>query len=171
MRMSKALCAACQRKIDDTARTCPYCGANPVTGERVDTQTVLEEMFHPRDVSATESVIEYARQRQGIVIAVSILVALVALAALHQYVSARNTSTTTTSPAVPLTEVADLANQPHETPQPIPDLQYQFDGRSDSMRTMLVEPGAVAPQQPGQPAAAPAAPAPPAAAVPPARPR
>jgi len=166
--MSKALCAACQRKIDRMARTCPYCGANPVTGERVDTQAVLEEMFHPREVSATESVIEYARQRQGIVIAVSILVALVALAALHQYISARNTTTTTTSPAVPLTEVADLANQPQESAQPIPDLQYQFDGRSDSMRTMLVEPGAVSPQQPGQPAAAPAAPA---ASTPPARPR
>src|ERR1044072_840579 len=59
MRMSKAVCAACQHKIDQTAKLCPYCGANPVTGERVlDTQAILEEVFHPRQISTTESVLE-----------------------------------------------------------------------------------------------------------------
>jgi len=152
--MSKAVCAACQRKIDASAKLCPYCGANPVTGERVDTQAILDEVFHPRQITATESVLEYARQRQGIVIAGSIFLALVILAALHQFVTARNSRETTASPAVSLSEIADMANQPQETPKKMPELQFQFDGRPETMRTYLAEPGAIAP---GQPAAAPGA--------------
>jgi hypothetical protein len=161
--MSKSVCAACQHKIDASAKLCPYCGANPVTGERVDTQAILEEVFHPRKISTTESVLEYARQRQGIVIAISIFVGLVILAALHQFVTARNSTATTESPAVSLSEIADQANQPHETPQPMPPLQFQMDGRSQTMKTYLVEPGAIAPGQPatGQPATPNPAPAPP----------
>jgi len=143
--MSKAVCAACSRKIDKAAKLCPYCGANPVTGERVDTQAILQEVFHPREISATESVLEYARQRQGIVIAISIFLALVVLAALHQFVTARNSTTTTSSPAVSLSEIADAANEPHEAPQKMPDVQFQFDGHPEAMRTYLAEPGAVAP--------------------------
>jgi len=145
MRMSKAVCAACQRKIDASAKLCPYCGANPVTGERVDTQAILEEVFHPRQISTTESVIEYARQRQGIVIAISSFVALVILAALHQFVTARNSTQTTASPAVSLSEIADMANEPRETPKKMPEMQFQFDGRPETMRTYLAEPGAIAP--------------------------
>jgi zinc-ribbon domain len=164
MRMSKAVCAACQRKIDDSAKLCPYCGANPVTGERVDTQAILEEVFHPRQITTTESVLEYARQRQGIVIAITSLLALVILAALHQFVTARNSRETTASPAVSLSEIADTANDPHETPKKMPELQFQFDGHPETMRTYLAEPGAIAPGQPAAPpaAAAPAAPPPPA---------
>lgn len=164
MRMSKAVCAACQHKIDESAKLCPYCGANPVTGERIDTQAILEEVFHPRQISTTESVLEYARQRQGIVIAISIFVGLVILAALHQFVTARNSTATTQSPAVSLSEIADQANQPHEAPQPMPDVKFQMDGRSQTMKTYLVEPGAIAP---GQPVPAQPAPTAPAAAPPP----
>jgi hypothetical protein len=146
--MSKAVCAACQRKIDQSAKLCPYCGANPVTGERVDTQAILEEVFHPRQISTTESVLEYARQRQGIVIALSIFLALVVLAALHQFVTARNSTATTANPPVSLSEIADLANEPHEAPPAMPDVPFQFDGRPQMMQTYLVEPGAVAPGQP-----------------------
>ena len=157
MRMSKAVCAACQRKIDQSAKLCPYCGANPVTGERIDTQAILEEVFHPRQISTTESVLEYARQRQGIVIALSIFLALVVLAALHQFVTARNSTATTTSPAVSLSEIADAANEPREAPQPMPNVQFQIEGHPETMRTYLVEPGAIAPNQPApaQPAPAP----------------
>ena len=31
-------CVACKHSIDDQARLCPYCGADPTTGEKVDTQ-------------------------------------------------------------------------------------------------------------------------------------
>jgi hypothetical protein len=145
--MSKAVCAACRRKIDESAKLCPYCGANPVTGERVDTQAILEEVFHPRQISTTESVLEYARQRQGIVIALSLLLALIVLAALHQFVTARNSTATTASPAVSLSEIADMANEPREAPQKMPDVQFQYDGNPQKMRTYLVEPGAIAPGQ------------------------
>jgi hypothetical protein len=157
--MSKAVCAACQRKIDQSAKLCPYCGANPVTGERVDTQAILEEVFHPRQISTTESVLEYARQRQGIVIALSIFLALVVLAALHQFVTARNSTATTANPPVSLSEIADLANEPHEAPPTMPDVQLQFDGHPQMMQTYLVEPGAVAPPGVGQ-APSPVAPSP-----------
>ena len=160
MRMSKAVCAACKRKIDASARLCPYCGANPVTGERVDTQAILEEVFHPRQISTTESVLEYARQRQGIVIALSIFLALVVLAALHQFVTARNSTATTDNPPVSLSEITDLANEPREAPQKMPDVQFQFDGNSGTMRTYLVEPGAVSPATPAQAAGGPQPPTP-----------
>lgn len=161
MRMSKAVCAACRRKIDAAAKLCPYCGANPVTGERVDTQAILQEVFHPREISTTESVLEYARQRQGVVIALSIFLGLVLLAALHQYVTNRNSSATTANPAVSLSEITDFSGQQHETPQPMPAVEFQLDGHPETLRTFLVEPGAVAPGQ-----TAPAAPATPASAAP-----
>jgi hypothetical protein len=167
MWMSKAVCVACRHKIDAAAKLCPYCGANPVTGERIDTQAILQEVFRPRSVSAAESVLEYARQRQGLVIALSIFLLLVILAALHQFVTSRNDSATTADPAVPLTEITDLSNEPREQPKAMPELQFQYDGRPQSMRMFIVEPGATPPPdaqpqpaQPGQAAAQPA-PAPP----------
>jgi hypothetical protein len=145
MWMSKAVCVACRRRIDAAAKLCPYCGANPVTGERIDTQAILQEVFKPRNVSATESVLEYARQRQGIVLALSIFLALLVLAALHQFATNRNANATTVDPAVPLTEITDLSGEAHETPQPMPDLKFSYDGRPETMRTYIVEPGAIAP--------------------------
>ena len=71
---SSGTCAACNRAIDASAKLCPYCGANPATGERLDTQALLQEVFRPREMSTSDSVIEYARQRQGIFTAVSVFV-------------------------------------------------------------------------------------------------
>lgn len=157
--MTNGVCVACNRAIDETARLCPYCGADPTTGEHVvDTQALMQEVFRPRELSTSESVLEYARHRQGIVITVSVFVVFVILAALHTFISSRNDNAVTDAPAMPLTEVADLANRPDETkPQPMPELKFQYDGRPQMMRTYVVEPGAIAPA----PAPAPAAPAPP----------
>lgn len=163
--MSEGVCAACRRSIDAHARVCPYCGADPTTGERVDTQALLQEVFRPREVTATESVMEYARHRQGVVIAIASVVAFLILAGLHQFATMRNASVEAAS-AVPLTEITDLANQKDETkPQPLPELDFQYEGRPQAMRTYIVETGAIAPQQP-----LPAQPQPqPAPAQPPAR--
>ena len=163
--MSSGVCAACSRSIDAAAKLCPYCGADPVTGQRVvDTQAILQEVFHPRELSTTENVLEFARQRQGIVIAVSIFVAFLVLAGLHQFVTMRNASVETGSPAVPLTEITDIANQKSEVaPVTIPELDFPYDGRPQAMRTFIVERGAVAPAPPGAPQPAgpqPAAPQP-----------
>ncbi|HEX6101272.1 MAG TPA: zinc ribbon domain-containing protein [Thermoanaerobaculia bacterium] len=148
--MSSGVCAACGRSIDAAAKLCPYCGADPATGERVvDTQAILQEVFHTRELSTTENVMEFARQRQGIVIAVSIAVAFLVLAGLHQFVTARNATVETNAPAVPLTEITDVANQKSEVaPVPLPDLDFPYEGRPQTMRTFIVERGAVAPAPP-----------------------
>ncbi|MFP5245824.1 MAG: hypothetical protein ACLGH0_03945 [Thermoanaerobaculia bacterium] len=155
---SRAVCAACNRAIDASAKTCPYCGANPATGERLDTQALLQEIFRPKTMTTSESVLEYARQRQGIVIAVSVFVAFLIIGGLHQFATMRNSNAVSDSPAVPLSEITDVTKKADETtPIPMPELNFQYDGKPQAMRTYVVEPGAVAPAPPPQPGAAPAA--------------
>lgn len=150
--MSSGVCAACRRTIDAHARLCPFCGADPVTGERVDTQALMQEIFRPREISTTESVLEYARHRQGVVIAAASVIAFLLLAGLHQFVTMRNASAVSSSAAVPLTEVTDLANRQDETrPVAMPDLDFQYEGRAQAMRTYIVESGAIAPAPPTPP--------------------
>lgn len=165
--MSKGTCAACGRTIDAAAKLCPYCGANPATGERIDTQAILEEIFRPRSMTTSESVLEYARQRQGVVITVSAIVAFLLLAGIHQFVRMRNASAVSDAPAVPLTEITDVAKQAGEgTPVTMPALDFQYDGNPRALRTFIVERGAVPPpevvaaQQAAQQQKAPAQPAP-----------
>jgi hypothetical protein len=140
-------CASCRHDIDAAAKLCPYCGADPRTGQKpVDTQAMLNEMFHPRETSASAGVFEFARQRQGVVVALAVLVAILILAGLHEYVTRRNARDVSAAAAIPLTEVTDLSNQSDENkPLPLPNLQFQFDGHPQTMRTFVVEPGAVTP--------------------------
>jgi hypothetical protein len=142
-------CASCHRDIDAVARLCPYCGADPRSGEKpVDTQAMLEQMFHPREMSASDTVVEFARQRQGVVIALGIVIVMLLLAGLHEYVTRRNARLVSAAAAIPLTDVADLNNVPDENrPLPLPHVEYQFDGRPQTMRTFIVEPGAVTPPE------------------------
>jgi hypothetical protein len=145
---SGALCAACKRTIDASAKLCPYCGANPATGERLDTEALLQEMFQPRTVTKSESVIEFARQRQGFVIAISAFVALLIAGAVHQYATMRNNTAVSDAPAVPLSELTDVTNKPDETtPVPMPPLDFQYDGKPQAMRTYVMESGAVTPPE------------------------
>lgn len=154
--MIRSTCTACRRTIDASAKLCPYCGADPLNGERVDTQAILQEVFRPREVTTSQSVMEYARQRQGIVIAVSALVAFLLLAAFHQFVTMRNATAVTDSPAVPLSEVTELTKKSDEAaPAPMPKLDFPYEGQPQAMRTFIVESGAVKPPEP-LPAPAPA---------------
>jgi hypothetical protein len=165
--VSNGVCAACARSIDAAAKLCPYCGADPATGERVDTQAILQEVFHTKTLTTGETVIEYARQRQGIVLAVSLIIGFLILAGIHQFVTMRNANAVTASPPVPLTEITDVAKLRDEAaPVPMPELDFPFEGRPQTMRTFIMERGAVAPAPalPAQPAAG----APPAGAPPPA---
>ncbi|HEY0155904.1 MAG TPA: hypothetical protein VGF28_01285 [Thermoanaerobaculia bacterium] len=158
---SRGTCAACNRAIDEFAKLCPYCGANPQTGERMDTQAILQEIFKPKETTTSASVLEYARQRQGAVIGVTAFVLFLIIAGLHQFVSMRNETAVTDSPAVPLTEITDLTNRPDETrPRPLPELNFPFEGRPQAMRTYILEPGAIAPAPPAPPPGAAPAPAP-----------
>lgn len=142
-------CASCHRDIDAVARLCPYCGADPRTGQKpVDTQAMLEEIFRPRQTSASENVVEFARQRQGVVIALAVGIVMLLLAGLHEYVTRRNARDVSAAAAIPLTDVADLNNVPDDNrPLPLPNLEYQFDGRPQTMRTFVVEPGAITPPE------------------------
>jgi hypothetical protein len=160
-------CASCRHDIDAAAKLCPYCGADPRTGQKpVDTQAMLNQVFHPRQTTTSDNVIEFARQRQGIVIALAVALVILLLAGLHQYVTNRNARDVSAAAAIPLTDVADLNSQPDENrPLPLPNLDYQFDGHPQTMRTFVVEPDAVTPPevvaaqqaaQPQQPAAQPA---------------
>src|ERR1043166_6948198 len=114
--MSSAACVVCRHAIDDSARVCPYCGSDPRTGEKlVDAQALLQEVFHPRHVSATEGLMQFARQRQGVVIALGVLAVVLLLAGFHQFVMRRNATSVSDAAAVPLTDIADLSNQQGES--------------------------------------------------------
>ena len=152
-------CVACKHSIDDQARLCPYCGADPTTGAKVDTQAILDQVFHAKKLSTADTVLDYARRRQGIVVAMVAVLVFLILAALHSFITARN-SNVSTGPAISLSEIADVANQKDDAqPAPMPELKYQFDGRGQTMQTFIAEPGAVAPAppQPQQPAPQPQA--------------
>lgn len=147
--MTKVECVACRHRIDASAKLCPYCGADPRSGERyVDTQAILQEVFHPRPVTASESILEYARQRQGLVITLAVAAVVLLLAGLNSFLNHRNATETTDAAAVPLTDVVDTTTpQEQQQPTAMPPLQFQFDGRPQSMRTFIVEPGATPPPQ------------------------
>lgn len=148
MSSSPGVCAACNRAIDATAKLCPYCGANPQSGERLDTQAIVQEVFRPREVSTSDSVIEYARQRQGIFIAVSVFVGFLIIVAIHQFVTKRNANVASDLPAVPLSEITDVTKKSDDmTPVPMPSLDFQYDGSPQRMRTFVVERGAVPPPE------------------------
>lgn len=142
-------CAACRHEIDAAAKICPFCGADPRTGQKVvDAQAMLEEVFHPRRVSASESVLEYARHRQGLVIAAGLAALFLILLAVHSFISGRNQTDVTSAAAVPLSELTDLSTPPEEgRAQAMPDMQFQFDGDPRVMRTFIIEPGAVPPPE------------------------
>ena len=91
---------------------------------------------------------QFARQRQGVVIAAGVIVALLLLMGIHAFVTRRNAQEVSAASAIPLTEVTDLSNQTDENKAlPMPGLQYQFDGHPQTLRTFVVEPGAVVPPE------------------------
>src|SRR5215467_10452949 len=107
--MSKAVCVVCRHAIDDAARVCPYCGSDPRTGQKIiDAQAMLQEAFQPRQVSTTDGILQFARQRQGVVIALGVIAVVLLLAGFHQFVMRRNATAVSDAAAVPLTDVADL---------------------------------------------------------------
>lgn len=165
----RVTCAACRHDIDASAKVCPYCGADPRTGEKVvDTDALLREEFKPRAVKKAEGVFDFARQRQGIILAFAIAAGILLLFGLHQFATWRNEAIANNTNAVPLAEVTDVAEPDAQQPAPMPELKFQFDGHPQTMRTFIVEPGAVTPpeviaaqQQAAQAKAAPAPAAPP----------
>jgi hypothetical protein len=149
MAITRAVCVACRHEIDAAARVCPFCGANPQSGERIDTEALLQEVFKPRELAAHESVLQFVRQRQGAVIAIAAVLLFLIVALLHQFISQRNASDVSSAAAVPLTDVADISDDAADPAHqlPIPDVKFQDDANAHHMRTYLVEPGAVKPPE------------------------
>ena len=141
------VCVGCHHEIDSTAKLCPYCGADPRSGTKVDTQAMLQEVFRPRPTTRGAGLLDFARNRQGAIVAAGIAIGFLILAGLYQFVSRRN-DTVSAASAVPITEITDLSDQGDEAkPLPMPDMQFQYDGHPQTMRTYVVEPGAVPPPE------------------------
>jgi hypothetical protein len=86
----KTECRSCGHRIDASARLCPFCGADPDTGRKVDTAPILEKHFPRRaELPAKERAADFLRARQGLVVTIFILVAGLLAIALHQMVTRR----------------------------------------------------------------------------------
>jgi len=158
-------CVTCHHDIDDAAKVCAFCGSDPRTGEKlVDAQAMLNEMFRQKPTGRAASLLDFARHRQGAVVAVGIIVGFLILAGLYQFAVHQNSTAANPGNGIPITEVTDVTDQRDENkPMPMPPLQFQYDGRPQAMRTYIVEAGAIAPP-------APTTTAPPTATAPPAQP-
>lgn len=160
-------CVSCQRLIDGGARICPFCGAEPETGKKMDVRPLLESHFPPPpELSPPQRAAEFFRTHQTVAVALLVAVGVLALMAAHQWIQQRNQTATAAVPGVTLTEIADLSRQVEERAEkPLPDLPFEGDGDPARIRTYVLEPGAIAPppdpEQGGQaqrPAARPPAP-------------
>jgi hypothetical protein len=168
--MKKIACAHCGHEIDAAARLCPFCGADPESGRKADTSRIVETHFPRRDEKRGRAR-DFFRTRQSLLLSVLILVIAVVAIGLHQMVTSRALRSSTDAPAVPLTELTDISKRSQQEMAPsMPELEFSAEGDPRRVRTLLLEPGAVAPTpeptptpppQPGQGATAQ-----PAAAVP-----
>lgn len=156
-------CVSCHHDIDDAARVCAFCGSDPRTGEKiVDAQAMLNEMFKAKPAGRAANLIDFARHRQGAVVAAGIIAGFLILGGLYQFAVHRNVTAASAGNGIPITEVTDVTDQGDETRQlPMPAMQFQYDGRAQTMRTYIVEQGAIAPPAtstapPPKPAAPPA---------------
>ncbi|HUO84705.1 MAG TPA: hypothetical protein VM534_06275 [Thermoanaerobaculia bacterium] len=138
-------CPVCRRAIDEAARLCPYCSADIRTGQRPETRQILAEHFPP--TRPERSRLDVLRHRQGLILAAAAAVVLLMMFGIHQMITKRNREAGVAHvPAIPLTEVADLANQEEEREEiPMPDLEFQHLGNARAAETFLVEPGAASP--------------------------
>ena len=137
-------CVTCHHDIDDAAKVCAYCGSDPRTGEKIiDAQAMLSEVFKPKRTTRAGSLLELARHRQGLVVAGAVVVGFLLLTGLYQFAVRRNDSGIVNGSGVPMTEVTDVSDQGDENkPMPMPEMQFQYDGHPQAMRTYIVEPGA-----------------------------
>lgn len=139
-------CRSCRHAIDDTAKLCPYCGANTVTGEKLDVKPLIEKHFpRKKQLGAVESVFDFLRHRQSIVVGIAAVLALLLLLGLHSLVITRNATLASASAGIPLTEVSDINQRSEEQQVPMPALTFPFDGNPETMKVPISEPGAIAP--------------------------
>jgi hypothetical protein len=152
--MTTKNCVACRHEIDADARLCPYCGADPVTGEKFDPTPIVKSHFPDRrDLGPGERAAQFFRERQGFVVSAIVIMIFVGLVAAHQYVTRRAAMVQSDIPPVPLSDLADFGadSRGASEPAPLPDVGFQWTGRPEVLKVMLVEPGAVTPAEPVAP--------------------
>jgi hypothetical protein len=165
MQADRVTCVSCGHEIDAAAKVCAFCGSEPRSGEKiVDAEAMLREVFHTGEPRPSHGLLDLARQRQGMVVIAAAVIAALLLGGVWSFVSRRNDNDVSANSAVPLAEVAEVSPQDEEAQQPMPEMVYQYDGHPQTMRTYVLEPGAVAPasQAPAQSTGATAAARPPA---------
>lgn len=147
MPATEKTCVSCQHQIDSGARICPFCGADPETGKKMDVRPLIESHFPPPpELSPFERGTEFFRTHQTIAVALFVAIGVLALMGVHQWIQQRNRTAVAPTPGVTLTEIADLSRQIDEREeQPLPDLPFDGDGDPSRMRTFVLEPGAIAP--------------------------
>ncbi|HEU5162419.1 MAG TPA: zinc ribbon domain-containing protein [Thermoanaerobaculia bacterium] len=142
----KKECVACRHEIDAAARICPYCGADPGSGRRFDPAPILQSHFPMKDPAPRARVLEFLRERQGLVVSAIVVILFLLIGAAHQMITRRNLALESSAPAVPLTDLADLNQAGQDQKElPIPELQFAWTGNPETMDVFLIEPGAVAP--------------------------
>lgn len=144
----KIECRACGHRVDPHARICPYCAANPHTGETDRSRPEIEELIPPKpEMSTVERISNVIRSRSGSFLAASIILGVALLIIVSTVVNERQRAVADVPP-VPLTEVTDLsATREGDAGQiELPELDFQFDGDASRMETFILEEGAVAPQ-------------------------
>ncbi|MGA7615456.1 MAG: hypothetical protein WBX15_09765 [Thermoanaerobaculia bacterium] len=145
-----AECAACGRSIDADAKICPFCGADAHTGEKIDTAAILREHFSTRKAPPRERFVDFFRHRQTVVMALVVLGIIGSLIVVHQIIS-RQQQDVRDIPAIPLSQLVETHEAtPKTQPPPLPDVEFQYHGDEKDARTLITEPGAVAPAPPPQ---------------------
>lgn len=145
----KIACSACGRLVDPHARVCPYCAADPHSGQRVSSRPEIEELIPRRPVeSTTEKVLTTIRSRSGVVLTISITLGVVLLLIASNWVDQRQRTTAANVPSIPLTEITDLsATTEDERELELPDLEFGFYGNPSTMETFVLEQGAEQPAE------------------------
>ena len=147
--IEKIECRACGHSVDKQARICPYCAANPHTGEAERSRPPIEQLIQPKEqLSFFERASTTIRSRSGSFLAASIILGVTLLIIASTVVNERQRAVADVPP-VPLTEVTDLSSTRERDTEELelPELDFQYDGNPASMETFILEEGAVAPPQ------------------------
>jgi hypothetical protein len=142
----KIRCAACDRLVDPQARACPYCSADPRTGEKLLPAVPVEDLLsRKKEESALRRALNAIRSSESLLLPLSVGLGVLLLIALSTWVTRQSAATDV--PAIPLSEVTSVQQTEQEAPMDLPDLQFQFDGNPSSMESLLLEEGAISPEQ------------------------
>jgi cytoskeletal protein RodZ len=143
----KIRCEACAHMVDPNARACPYCGADPRTGEKLRPAVPVDDLLsRKKEESALRRAMHAFRSNENLLLPLSVGVGVLLLIALSTWVT-RQQSAATDVPSIPLSEITSVQRTDQEAPTELPEIPFQFDGNPSSMESLLLEEGAISPEQ------------------------